>query len=236
MGAWKNTNNRFVVFFNIAGFKDEVFGNDYRNVLDTMRYLSDRLGESRNKGETSPQIKHVLFSDSILIISEDDSSNSAHEISLTANWLTSASLSKGIAIKGVMACGKQTADFKKSIHFGRPLIDACLLGKELMLYSVVLHHTAEEKMSEYKLLNTRDSFLDVLQYKTPMKSGKINHYVLDWTKINEKINSVDVMNNLYNRFSGESRICIDNTLEFVQSVWKSSEKNGIKYLSPLLSR
>jgi hypothetical protein len=236
MGAWKNTNNRFVVFFDIAGFKDTVFGNDHRNVLEMMRYLSDRLGESGNKGETSPQIKQVLFSDSILIISEDDSINSAHEISLTANWLTSASLCKGVAIKGVMACGKQTADFKKSIHFGKPLIDACLLGKELLLYSVVLHHTAEEKMSEYKLLNTRDSFLDVLQYKTPMKSGNINHYVLDWTKINEKINSVNVINNLYNCFSGEARICIDNTLDFVHSVGKRSEKNGIKYLSPLLSR
>jgi hypothetical protein len=236
MGAWKNTNNRFVVFFDIAGFKDTVFGNDHKNVLDMMRYLSDRLGESGNKGETSPQIKQVLFSDSILIISEDDSINSAHEISLAANWLTSASLCKGVAIKGVMACGKQTADFKKSMHFGKPLIDACLLGKELLLYSVVLHHTAEEKMSEYKLLNTRDSFLDVVQYKTPMKSGNINHYVLDWTKINEKINSVNVINNLYNCFSGEARICIDNTLEFVHSVGKCSEKNGIKYLSPLLSR
>jgi hypothetical protein len=201
-----------------------------------MRYLSDCLGASCNKGETSPQIKQVLFSDSILIISEDDSINSAHEISLAANWLTSASLFKGIAIKGVMACGKQTADFKRSIHFGKPLLDACLLEKELMLYSVVLHHTAENKMSEYKLLNARDSFIDVLQYKTPMKSGNINHYVLDWTKINERINSVDVMNNLYNCFSGRARICIDNTLEFVHTVSKGSEKNGIKYLSPLLSR
>jgi len=236
MGAWKNTSNRFVVFFDIAGFKDMVFSNDHKNVLDTMRYLSDRLGEIGNKEETSPQIKQVLFSDSIMLISEDDSINSAHEISLAANWLTSASLFKGIAIKGVMACGKQTADFKRSIHFGKPLIDACLLGKELMLYSVALHHTAEEKLSEYKLLNTRDSFIDVLQYKTPMKSGNINHYVLDWTKINERISAVDAMNKLYNCFSGEARNCIDNTLEFVHFVSKRSEKNGIKYLSPLLSR
>jgi hypothetical protein len=69
-----------------------------------------------------------------------------------------------------------------------------------------------------------------------MKSGNINHYVLDWTKINERISAVDAMNNLYTFFSGEARICIDNTLEFVHFVSKRSEKNGIKYLSPLLSR
>ncbi len=57
MGAWKNTSNRFVVFFDIAGFKDMVFSNDHKNVLDTMRYLSDHLGEIGNKERTSPQIK-----------------------------------------------------------------------------------------------------------------------------------------------------------------------------------
>jgi hypothetical protein len=236
MGTWKNTNNRFIVFFDIVDFKDMVFRNDHKNVLDTMKYLSDRLGETGNKEETSPQIKQVLFSDSIMIISEDDSINSAHEIALAANWLTSAALFKGVAMKGAMAWGKQTADFKRAIHFGKPLIDASLLGKELLLYSVVLHHTAEEKMSEYKLLNNRDSFIDGFRYKTPMKSGNIHHYVLDWTKINERMNAGDAVNNLYKSVSGEARKYIDNTLEFVHHAGKHTEKNGIKYLSPLLSK
>jgi hypothetical protein len=234
MGTWKNTNNRFVVFFDIVGFKDMVFRNDHKNVLDTMKYLSDRLGETSNKEKTSPQIKQVLFSDSIMIISEDDSINSAHEISLAANWLISASLFKGIAMKGAMACGKQTADFRRSIHFGKPLIDAYLLERELMLYSVVLHHTAEEKMLEYKLLNSRDSFVDVVKYKTPMIGGNTTHYVLDWTKINERIDAADALNKLYNSVSGLARNY--NTIEFVHYASKRNEKNGIKYLSPLLSK
>jgi hypothetical protein len=236
MGTWITTKNRFVVHFDIMGFKDMVFRNDHKNVLEMMKYLSDRLGEIGKTEGTSPQIKQVLFSDSIVIMSEDDSINSAQEISLAANWLISASLFKGIAVKGVMACGKQTADFRRSIHFGKPLIDAYLLEKELMLYSVVLHHTAEEKMLEYKLLNSRDSFLDMVKYKAPMKGGNITHYVLDWTKINERIDAADALNKLYNSVSGLARNYIDNTIEFVHYASKRNEKNGIKYLSPLLSK
>jgi len=236
MGMWTVTKNRFVVYFNIVDFKDMVFRNDHKVVLEIVRNLGDRLGETGKKEGTSPQIKQVLFSNSLLMISEDDSLNSAQELSLAANWLLSASLSKGIAMKGVMACGRQTADFRRSIHFGEPFIEASLLEKELMLYSVVLHHTAEEKMSGHKLLNSRDGFVDVVKYKTPMKSGKISHYVLDWTRINERMSAADTLNNLYSRISGAARIYIDNTFEFVQYVSRRNETNGIKYLSPLLSR
>ncbi len=236
MGTWTNTKNRFVVYFNIMGLKDLVLRNDHKVVLEMMRYLSDHLGEIGKKEGTSPQIKQVLFSESLLMISEDDSLNSAQELSLAANWLLSASLFKGIAMKGVMACGRQTADFRKSIHFGEPLIEASLLEQEIMLYSVVLHHTAEEKMSEYKLLSSRDSFLDVVKYKTPMRSGSISHFVLDWTKINERMNAAEALDHLYARVSGVARSYVDNTSEFVQYVTGRQERNGIKYLSPLLSR
>lgn len=236
MGTWAVTKNRFVVYFNIMDFKDTVFRNDHKVVLEMMKYLSDRLGEVGKREETSSQIKQVLFSDSLLMVSEDDSLNSAQELSLAANWLLAAALFRGIAMKGVMACGRQTADFRKSIYFGKPFTEASLLGKELMLYSVVLHHTAEEKMSEHKLLNSRDNFLDVVKYKTPMRSGIISHYVLDWTKINERMNADEALNNLYARISGTARSYVDNTLEFVQYVSRQNEKNGIKYLSPLLSK
>ncbi len=236
MGTWTVTKNRFVVYFNIMDFMDTVFRNDHKVALEMVKYLGDCLGETCKKEGTSPQIKQVLFSDSLLMISEDDSLNSAQELSMAATRLLAASLFKGIAMKGVMACGRQTSDFRKSIHFGEPFIEASVLEKELMMYSVVLHHTAEEKMSGYKLLNGRDGFLDVVRYKTPLKSGKISHYVLDWTQINEGMNAADALNNLYAHISGAARIYIDNTFEFVQHVSRRNETNGIKYLSPLLSR
>jgi hypothetical protein len=236
MGTWAATKNRFVVYFNIMDFKNMVFRNDHKVVLEMMKYLCDRLAEIGKRERTSSQIKHVLFSDSLLMLSEDDSLNAAQELSLAAAQLLAASLFKGISMKGVMAYGRLTADFRRSIHFGEPIIEASLMERELMMHSVLLHHTAEEKMSEYKLLNSRDGLMDVVKYKTPMISGKVYHHVLDWTKVNDGISPVETLNNLYSRISGAARICVDNTFEFVQYVSRRSETNGIKYLSPLLSR
>ena len=93
-------------------------------------------------------IRTVFFSDSILLISSDDSADSATQLIYhVANMLRNA-LIAGIPLKGAIAHGEQTADFDKSLHFGQPLIDAHKLQDELYLYGVVLHHSAEQHIKD----------------------------------------------------------------------------------------
>ena len=143
---------------------------------------------------------------------------------LSLNLLKEA-LTVEIPMKGAIAYGTQTADFEKSLHFGRPLVDAYLLSEELQLYGVVLHHTMESYLREHKLINAVVK-THAIQYKTPLKKCSVNHYCLNWTKM---LNSAqdkpyEIVSKLYDTVSGSTRHYVDNTLEFVNTIEASKPK------------
>ena len=124
---WEITNNRFVTFIDIMGFKDLVFRNNHESVLEKMRTLMLAIDPIKNvairklKGEgkedwTKSIIRPIIFSDSIMLISNDDSPESAHDILFSTQWLISGALNVGIPIKGAIAHGQQTADFEKRLY------------------------------------------------------------------------------------------------------------------------
>lgn len=120
-----------------------------------------------------------------------------------------------IPIKGSIAHGVQTANFDLDLHFGRPLIEAYLLQEELYLYGVVLHHSMEQHL-ENKGMMTSLKRLELLRYPTPMKSGKINHYITNWVYFDDQGKVSRAVNRLYGNVSGNLRKYVDNTVEFVQ--------------------
>lgn len=216
MGNWQNTTNRFVAFFDIMGFKDLVFRTDHEKVLELMEHLHASLSliekfYQEEKRET--RIRGVLFSDSILFVSSDDSKNSLEEIIFIAEWVLKKSFESGIPIKGSIAVGKQTADFDKSIHFGVPIIDAFMLQDELLFYGVVIHDSVEKA---YTTQDLKEKLL--IRYKAPFKSGRISHYVVDWRgyfkEDSHSANWLPVFEALYKKVSGPPRIYVDNTIEY----------------------
>jgi len=123
-------------------------------------------------------VRPVFFSDSILLISNDNSENAFAEIIFNSEWVVGRSLKRGIPIKVAIALGQQTADFDKSLHFGKPLIDAYNLQNELAFYGVAIHDTVEKKFDSA----TFKSHL-LHRYKTPLKGGSVYHWVIDWRRI-----------------------------------------------------
>lgn len=108
-------------------------------------------------------------------------------------------------------------DFAKSLHFGKPLIDAYLLQDELSFYGCILDSTSEAKMKELNLLNERG----IVRYKTPLKTGKINHCVIDWVTIYEDqtfVNSESVIDEMYLTVCGKPRLYVDNTIDFIREI------------------
>lgn len=236
MSAWNTTCKRFVAFLDIMGFKDMVFRNNHQEVYELLKSFQPTIGEieeharqilsgklALNIEGTSRHrsiIRPILFSDSIILISNDDSLLSAFYLLNRARWLLYQAIVKGIPLKGAIAYGEQTADFDKSLHFGRPLIDAFELQNDLLLYGVILHHTMEKSLIE---IDKNEVIRTALLHNchVDMKNGKITHYILDWIPFcAEKENPINLVSEMYKSVSGTPRIYVDNTLKYVRKVTK----------------
>jgi hypothetical protein len=230
---------RFVALFDIMGFKDMVYRNGHDYVAGKMEKLQKQVASIESLGAAAitsgedPELRilPVFFSDSILLVSEDDSEGCALGVVIASLTLLKKALVAEIPIKGAIAYGRQTADFKKSLHFGRPLVDAYLLAEGLQFYGAVLHHTMESylKGHEYGKAPMLDTLVEgylLSKCQTPFKGGNVNHYCLNWTKTwgNDEAKPDEVVSKLYDTVSGSTRHYVDNTLEFVNAIEASKPK------------
>jgi len=219
------------------GFRDKVYRESHESVFQTLvsfktildeieqmtstglRILSDpKWNRSRLRGLL---VKSVTFSDSILLFSGDSSSLSLYYLLFRTQQVVNKAMSLFIPLKGAISFGKQTADFDKSIYFGQPLIDAYELQDQILLYSVVLHHTTEKYINDIDD-KAKAAAVDLLlaRYHTPLKNCTADHYLLKWES-NEVISTV--LPQLYNTVSGSPRVYVDNTAKYL--AWlKSQEK------------
>lgn len=154
---WEPRCDRFVAFMDIMGFKERVFRDSHENVSKVMEEIRKQTRkikkEAKNKLEGRPRgwdtfgktaIIPVIFSDSIILFSSDKSKSAFEYLVFQTKRVMYHALKNNIPIKGAIAYGEQTAAFKKSLYFGKPLIDAFELQKELFFYGVILHHTVQE--------------------------------------------------------------------------------------------
>lgn len=239
---WNPTCKRFVAFMDIIGFKDMIFRKSHDEVKKTLESFQHAIGvvereaqkrlALRGKETATPEsvlggsiVRPVFFSDSIIFVSSDDSLSSAYRLLWSTEYLVGYALVSGISIKGAIAYGEQTADFDKSIHFGKPLIDAYELQEELLLYGVALHHTMEQHLIDNGMMaQFEDS--DLFKWPTPMQAGKISHYLVDWSQYRPASRKPEaITSGLYRTVSGSSRRYVDNTLEFID--WLAKRKPEI---------
>lgn len=210
----ESTKERFVVFLDIMGFKDRVARNKHEKILKQLETFQNTISSYVSEYQES-NIQLSLFSDSILIFSQDDSIDSLKSIAaISAKIMMSAfQQQETIPLKGAIAQGKVTCNQSKQLYFGQALIDAYLLEENVKYYGIVVHHSAELKVKTI----ADGSFRDV---KTCLKSGDISHYELYWyntiLKEAEPQNSIsDCLNNLRLTVSDEPRKYIDNTLKII---------------------
>ncbi|HRG01527.1 MAG TPA: hypothetical protein PKZ75_10445 [Bacteroidia bacterium] len=224
---WEPTANRFVAFFDIMGFKDLVLKSKHDEIVILLNKLSAAREElhdfnsvivdsnSIKGGET----KSFTFSDSIIFFSKGNNKHDASKIILDCVYLLKIALENNIPIKGALSYGEVTVDLKNSIYFGKPIIDAFLLHEDLHLFSVIADHSFQKKVTE---LNNGKMHGKFKLYKTPLKTGKVNHYILmPISGKNEQ--TIKNLEKLYLEVSGKPRQYIDNTIDFINSL--ESQKN-----------
>jgi hypothetical protein len=230
--GWEDTCERFVAFLDIMGFKDRLQRDGHEKVKEMFESLRPTIEDiKRSKkviyakqvkltnansaiDDLSSLIYPVTFSDSIILFSKDKSDDSAIEIIVNAALIMSEALKNEIPMKGAIAFGEMTVDKTNLLYFGTPLIDAYELHKELQIYGVILHHTAQKQLNELTRAQTL-SGLFAGSYSVPMKSGAIEHNLVNWVLYTK--NPLVVVRKLYNSVSGAPRIYVDNTLKFVSN-------------------
>ncbi|MEL7834260.1 hypothetical protein [Fodinibius sp. Rm-B-1B1-1] len=223
---WTETEYRFTAFFDLMGFKNYVFRNKHSYVKKRMVKLHEIINSVEELDEPLSQgkpprdlIKTLIFSDSILLTTKNKSSDSLFSIVLTSGYIMARCMVNRIPIKGAISYGQITADFDKSLFFGKSLIDAYQLQDELFMYGVIFDHKAEKKINK-----NRKQLSDIItKTKVPTKSGNISHFAINWTKFFSLIEGADRINNsiqrkLYEQVSGEARKYVDNTIEFIDQV------------------
>ena len=242
--VWIPTCKRFVAYLDIMGFRDMVFRNTHEEVLQIMERFRLPIGklkqeaQERLRGEPtgwnifeSSVIRPVIFSDSVLLFSNDDSAASLENMLWQVESVITHALVNNIPIKGAISFGEQTASFGKSLYFGKPLIDAWELQNEILIYGAILHHTVENYLVENSLMDDFDQ-INIVNYPVPLRQGKISHYLVDWVELTSVAmpkRALEIENSLphlYCKVSGNARRYVDNTIEFFN--WKKEDLNKRK--------
>jgi hypothetical protein len=231
MDDWNVTNNRFIAYFDIMGFKDFVYSNDHDEVLKKMDFLAteiikpiDKIANEISTGvksiysSTTNAVKPIIFSDSILLISEGKNPDDIQSILDMSVFLLAMCFKRSIPINGVISHGLFTADFNKSLYFGKPLIESYLLQKELMYYGCICDHHVEKIINEHP-----SNKYQLIHYPTPFKSGDVTHLNLNWIEYLKGCGStlpkefyIKLVEQFYFSVSGNPRKYVDNTLNFIK--------------------
>ena len=242
-----NTKKKYIAFIDILGFKNLVESKSHNVVYKKIHAIVESLikmealfkfkKEEEEQEEENEWIKKWVFSDSIMLVSRDDSEFSADVIFLVTANIVAEALNQELLVKGSIAFGEFTADYENSIFFGKPLIDSYQLEENLKISSIVIHHTCEKKLKQMKYENI--NLLEngrCFNYLTPMKFGKVNHLHLNWLKYqmlalekNEReevfIKFKKLIETIYLEASGEPRLYIDNTIPFLEKCRDEYEAN-----------
>jgi hypothetical protein len=228
----KDTCECYVAFFDISGTKDRIKREGHKKALATHKALFEPTKVALESLQKTPLINKqtvpitpVVFSDSIILMSEDISQRALEWTLTQAQFVLFSAIEKGIPIKGAIACGTFTFNLNNSIHFGQPLIDAYVLQNRLKLYGVILHDTVSKYLEKYNIGDT--SY--VIKTPVPMKYKKNIpqlHYLVDWIQhaIVKSQDPQELVKRLYSKNFGKPRKYVDNTLDFVRCVISRKEQ------------
>lgn len=225
---WIPTNKRFICFLDIMGFKDMVMRESHAEIYELLVQLSNHRSSLENPNlptkYDSDSLKTVSFSDSIIIFTKDDSIECLELLSVSSSWLFAKAMESGIPLKGAISLGEMSTNITKQIFFGQPLIDAYLLEEDVAFYGIVIHNTVEKFLNNSKSSLFEKIYFDCL---IPLKSGKINHLILDWfSALEDEKENIDIkevllkiMRKQREKTSGGPRKYIDNTIDVINQVF-----------------
>lgn len=204
------TQERYIVFLDIMGFKDRVARTEHNKLLEELNMFNSNISK-HIKEHKEHGIELSQFSDSILIYSSNSDIKSLEIISEVVSKVMRTSISSKIPLKGAIAKGTVTCDTIKQLYFGQALIDAYLLEENVKYYGVLAHNSVEADIKGI-LKKGSTLFRDI---DAPLKSGTVSHYEICWYN-NDVESAKENLNKIRETVSGDPRKYIDNSLKVIE--------------------
>lgn len=230
---WKTTENRFVAFLDLLGFKDKVMRKSHDEIYNELNKISS-FKKTLEKSVTEDIITKyfddvdiyiVSFSDSIVLFSKNDSIDNFKFFTVALRSLFSKAIINKIALKGGIAHGMISVNKSEQIYFGQPIIDAFLIEEDVNYLGVVCHNSIDKfltGLTHSEIISNSYKFVE-----TPLKCGSINHYNLDFyynlIRENDKDSTdeekIEYIKNIYKSYydtvSGSPRRYVDNSIKLL---------------------
>ncbi len=180
--------NRAVVFLDVLGFKQmidtlslEQLATKYEQMIDNANALNTKLPQpGRTSETTNSYCKHFIFSDSIILIANDDSDGAFIDIVLFTWKLLQVSIVNGMPLRGAITYGEIYVNENKNIVLGKALTNAYLLEGQQDWIGVIFDKIVIQRYQT--LLKSHDVYDELLyNYNVPLKEGKTCEFrVLNW--------------------------------------------------------
>jgi hypothetical protein len=240
---WKTTDNRFVAFLDLLGFKDKVMRNSHDDIYSELNKISS-LKKSIESSVTKDIITKnfedvdiyiVSFSDSIVLFSKNDSIDNFKFFTFALRSIFASTIRNKIALKGGISHGTISLNKSEQIYFGQPIIDAYLIEEDVNYFGVVCHNSIDKYLKENENLDVEILSNGYKFVNTPLKCGTINHYNLDWyytallenerdLKDDEKVNVIiNILKSFYVTVSGSPRRYVENSISIVEKMYSNNQ-------------
>lgn len=227
-----NTKERYVAFIDILGFKKIVenfcgeihtLGNLLKGNFQAALFSAmtgqpvtveiSENGRDSKLDESSTRVKHYIFSDSIIIYTEESSVEELEEIIRVLNFFVAKSLLEGFPIRGALVKGEVYTN--ESIIIGTPIVKAVKLEGKQEWSGIIIDETcfdskASQSMKEDLLDKKLICFEEVLLKKERIdKNNSIEyerkkHLVINWPEfMGMKISQVENLQKYFTRYADQ---------------------------------
>ncbi|MBW1855655.1 MAG: hypothetical protein JRJ00_13405 [Deltaproteobacteria bacterium] len=213
--------NRWIAYLDILGFKklvDQHKGNIdtfaeaiYDNVLVEITKRSDRISNSLNK-----KVDYAWFSDSFILFTEDDTSDSFSSIETVLWEVFEKMMTTKKMLRGALSVGEFYSNKERNTYIGPALIDAYDYAEKQKCIGLVLTPKAHDKLYElgYPINPTRFS-----QYQVPIKPEVVKKEKLFTRNIDHLKRYVIEKQKSAKRdedYEEKTKVIYENTLKFIE--------------------
>lgn len=150
--GWKITANRFVAFIDLMGFKDLLNSKSHDEVYKFMknnRYLEYLLINESQRNNADRQLKQIQASDSLMLVTEDDSACSLIKLIQYIAVLVANHVFSKVMIRGYVTHGLLTYDEENNIFFGNPFVKAYNEEGNIAHIGVIIDETIRSIIDGY---------------------------------------------------------------------------------------
>lgn len=232
--------NIFVAVCDILGFKDFISNNTIEEIINIFEEFPEQLNHAvnlkdRGTGEPSLIVNFNLFSDTIVLWTDNNSSESLSELILVTNNLFNYSMQIGLPLRGAISIGDiSTNSFKfnsKKINIVNSIIGCGLVnaynieGDQLwsgcvldpMIYDLCDTHIKNYLDCTYMKKN-------FLKYNVPRRSTGCQEMIaLNWVNVNDDCFDEKTIMELFSSYNKDAtaddvKTKIVNTLKFYNFV------------------